>query len=138
MAGLAPVRRRLLARARGHVVEVGVGTGGSFEFYPATFRSFRGCEPDHHMLRRAHRKLPLLACAAKLSDGSAERLLHADGSFDTVVMTFVLCTIPDPAAALAEARRVLRLDGQLLFAEHVAHPSPVGLSLQGGLNRPWR
>ena len=68
----------------------------------------------------------------------AEALPFADGEFDTVVSTLVLCTVPDQAAALREIRRVLRPGGQLLFMEHIRSDSPRWARWQDRLNRPWR
>jgi SAM-dependent methyltransferase len=68
----------------------------------------------------------------------AERLPFEDSSFDTAVFTLVLCTVPDPAAALAEAARVLRPNGRLLFVEHVRSEDPGLARWQDRLERPWR
>ena len=137
MAGLRPVREKLLPQAEGDVLEIGVGTGTNFGLYSSRVRTLTGCEPDPHMLKRARARPPSPDHERALDDAFAERLPYPDARFDTVVATFVLCTIPDPAAALAEARRVLRPGGRLLFAEHVAHGHRVGRSMQRAIGRPW-
>jgi ubiquinone/menaquinone biosynthesis C-methylase UbiE len=150
MRPLAPARQLVVPRAEGEVLEVGVGTGLNFELYDARrVRRLTGIEPDLHMLRRALPRAGALRLAASLVVADAERLPFAAASFDTVVVTFTLCTIPDPAAALAEIRRVLRPAGQVLVLEHtrsVQHGlarvqdavTPLWRRLAGGchLNRP--
>lgn len=117
-AELAPRRAALLSGLAGTVLDIGAGTGANLPHFPA------GCtvtavEPDPHMRRRLAAKLNTAAANVVVSDSGAEALPAADASVDAVVFTLVLCTVPDPAAALAEARRVLRPDGRLLFLEHV-------------------
>jgi SAM-dependent methyltransferase len=137
MAPLGEIRARVLPQARGEVLELGAGTGGNFALYPPALRRLAACEPDPHMRRRAARRAERLKLGVELCAASAEALPYPDAAFDTVVATFVLCTIPAPDRALEEARRVLRPGGQLLFAEHVAHRRPAGRRVQDALDRPW-
>jgi ubiquinone/menaquinone biosynthesis C-methylase UbiE len=136
--GLREMRRQLLARARGRVLELGAGTGVNLELYPEAVEELVLVEPDPHMAKRLRDRLATSPRPATLVEDSAERLPFADAGFDTAVATLVLCTIPDPAAALREAARVLKPGGELLFIEHVRAEQP-GLAVwQDRLEKPWR
>jgi ubiquinone/menaquinone biosynthesis C-methylase UbiE len=111
-------RRRLLAGARGAVLEIGGGTGANLVHYRSVDR-VTIAEPDPFMRKRIGPKLENARVPVEVSEAGAEALPFPDGSFDTVVSTFVLCTVPDQEAALDEVRRVLRPGGRLLFIEHV-------------------
>jgi ubiquinone/menaquinone biosynthesis C-methylase UbiE len=111
-------RRRLLAGARGAVLEIGGGTGANLAHYRSVDR-VTIAEPDPFMRKRIGPKLENARVPVEVSEAGAEALPFPDGSFDTVVSTFVLCTVPDQEAALDEVRRVLRPGGRLLFIEHV-------------------
>ena len=111
-------RRRLLAGARGAVLEIGGGTGANLAHYRDVDR-VTIAEPDPFMRSRIGPKLEDARVPVEVSAAGAEALPFPDGSFDTVVSTLVLCTVPDQAAALDEVRRVLRPGGRLLFIEHV-------------------
>jgi ubiquinone/menaquinone biosynthesis C-methylase UbiE len=111
-------RRRLLAGARGAVLEIGGGTGANLAHYRNVDR-VTIAEPDPFMRNRIGPKLDEARVPVEVSAAGAEALPYPDGSFDTVVSTLVLCTVPDQEAALDEVRRVLRPGGRLLFIEHV-------------------
>jgi ubiquinone/menaquinone biosynthesis C-methylase UbiE len=111
-------RRRLLAGARGAVLEIGGGTGANLAHYRNVDR-VTIAEPDRFMRNRIGPKLEEARVPVEVSAAGAEALPYPDGSFDTVVSTLVLCTVPDQEAALDEVRRVLRPGGRLLFIEHV-------------------
>lgn len=111
-------RARLLASARGTVLEIGGGTGANLPHYRDVER-VTVSEPDPFMRRRLSPKLEAALVPVEVSEAGAEALTFPDESFDTVVSTLVLCTIPDQVSALAEVRRVLRPGGRLLFIEHV-------------------
>jgi ubiquinone/menaquinone biosynthesis C-methylase UbiE len=113
-------RRELLAGTSGAVLEVGAGTGANVPYYPPAVERLLLTDPDPHMLARLERPLAALRRPAKVESAVADRLPFPDASFDFVVGTLVLCSVPDPAAALAEIRRVLRPDGAFVFLEHVA------------------
>jgi len=136
MSGLKRVRHKVVPAATGDVLELGFGTGLNLPSYEG-ISSLVAIEPDPHMRRRAAKRAERLGVDVELEDAFAEELPYADGSFDTVVATFVLCTIPDPVAALREARRVLRKDGRLLFAEHVASSFAVPLRMQNLIDPLW-
>ena len=113
------IRPRLLGDLNGRVLEIGVGTGASFEYYPSEAQ-VTGTEPDPYMLERARRRLAGLGVTSiELRQAPAEQLPFDDASFDHVVSTLVLCTVRDQPRALAEVRRVLKPDGTLRFLEHV-------------------
>jgi SAM-dependent methyltransferase len=137
-AGLRDLRRDLLAQARGRVLEVGAGTGLNLELYPERIEDLTLLEPDPHMTAQLRKKPALAARAAEVVEAPAEHLPFDDHSFDTVVATLVLCTVPDPATALAEIRRVLKPDGQFLFLEHVRSLDPGLARWQDRLEGPWR
>jgi SAM-dependent methyltransferase len=136
-AGLRETRRAALAEARGRTVDLGAGTGANLGLYPAAVSELVLAEPDPHMLKRLRVKVGEAGVDAEVVEAPAERLPFADASFDTAVFTLVLCTVPDPAAALAEAARVLRPGGRLLFVEHVRSPEDGLARWQDRLERPW-
>ena len=121
--GFAEHRRRLLAEARGLVVEIGAGTGLNFPWYPAGVEVV-ATEPDRHMLRGAGKAARRASARLSLRQAPAESLPLPAGSADTVVSTLVLCSVPDQAAVLAEATRVLKPGGRLLLLEHVRSGDP--------------
>lgn len=111
-------RARLLAGARGAVLEVGGGTGANLPHYRNVER-VTVSEPDPFMRERLRPKLETARVPVGISEAGAQALEFPDGSFDTVVSTLVLCTVPDQVSALDEIRRVLNPGGRLLFIEHV-------------------
>lgn len=114
--GLADWRRALLEELSGDVLEIGAGTGLNLAHYGPDVR-LTLCEPDPGMRRQLQRRADGVGTVL---DAPAEALPFADGSFDHVVATLVLCTVRDPDAAVAEVARVLRPGGQFVFLEHVA------------------
>lgn len=130
-------RRRLVEEASGEVLEVGAGTGLNFGHYRAATRVV-AVEPDPGMRARAQRRARRAGVAVEVVDGNGMALPFADGSFDTVVFSLVLCTIPDPARTLSEAHRVLRPGGVLRFYEHVRSTDARLARRQDRLEHPWR
>ena len=118
-AGLRGQRRQLLADAAGATLEIGAGTGLNLEHYPEAVTRLVLAEPDEHMRRRLVRRVSEIRPSTEIVAADAEGLPFPDGSFDTVVVTFVLCSVPEQQAALAEVARVLKPGGRLLFLEHV-------------------
>jgi SAM-dependent methyltransferase len=118
-AGAGRQRARLLRRASGRVIEVGAGPGANFAHYPGAVTDVLAVEPEPALHRLAGRAAERAQIPVWVVDGVAERLPARSGAFDTAVSTLVLCTVPDPAVALAELHRVLRPGGRLLFWEHV-------------------
>jgi SAM-dependent methyltransferase len=137
-AGAGALRRQLLGRARGLTVEIGSGTGLNLRHYPDDLDDLVLTEPDPPMHSRLAKRLHRSGRRARLVDAAAERLPFPDGSVDTVVSTFVLCTVDDPELALREIARVLRPDGQFLFLEHVRARSTRLAAWQDRLVEPWR
>jgi ubiquinone/menaquinone biosynthesis C-methylase UbiE len=137
-AGLREMRRETLAAARGRTIDLGAGTGANLALYPDAVTELVLAEPDPHMVNQLRPKLAQSARAAELVEAPAERLPFEDSSFDTAVFTLVLCTVPDPEAALAEAARVLKPGGKLLFVEHVRASHPGLARWQDRLETPWR
>jgi SAM-dependent methyltransferase len=121
-ACLAAWRADLLGAVRGRVLEIGAGTGANLAFYPASgLERLVLAEPDARMRARLEAKLraaPRPEVEVAAAPGAP--LPFADASFDWVVGTLVLCTVPDPEGVLAEVRRVLRPGGRFAFIEHVA------------------
>ncbi len=137
-AGLRQMRGELLAEAKGRVLEIGAGTGANLSLYPDAVTELVTVEPDPHMAKRLREKLHGSSRTATVVEAPAERMPFEDASFDTAVATLVLCTVPDPAAAIAEVTRVLKPGGRLLFVEHVRAQDPSLARWQDRLEKPWR
>lgn len=134
---LNDLRRTLVSRARGRTLEIGTGTGLNLPHYPADLDELILTEPSVPMLARLKRRRREAAVSARLLAVGAEDLPIPDSTIDTVVSTFVLCTVTDPAAALREISRVLAPTGQLLFIEHVRATSSGLGRAQDLLHGPW-
>jgi SAM-dependent methyltransferase len=137
-AGVRALRRELVGTARGVTVEIGSGTGLNLPYYPDDLDDLVLAEPDGPMRSRLEQRLSRSGRNARLVEARAERLPFPDRSVDTVVSTFVLCTVDVPELALREIARVLRPDGQFLFLEHVRSDSKRLASWQDRLAEPWR
>jgi SAM-dependent methyltransferase len=135
--GMAALRRDLLASAHGRVLELGAGTGLNLAHFPERVAELVLTEPEPAMRARLERRVARSARPAAVAAAGAEALPFADGAFDTVVSTMVLCTVGDVARALGEARRVLAPGGRLLFIEHVRGPARLA-RWQDRLAAPWR
>ncbi len=120
-----PLRADLFARARGDVLELGVGTGATFAHYPSTLASLTGLDISEGMLAQARPKAISLPFPVTLRAADFQTLPFTDSSFDTVTSSLALCGIPDPRLLFAEIRRVLRPGGRLLALEHIRPPNPV-------------
>jgi len=137
-AGMGEKRRELLSQATGRVIEIGAGTGLNFRHYPPDrVTEVVAIEPDPHMLKRATSAATAGPVPVELLRTTAESLPFDDDEFDTAVSTLVLCSVRDPAEALAEIRRVVKPGGALLFFEHVRSEDPKKARWQDRLERPW-
>jgi ubiquinone/menaquinone biosynthesis C-methylase UbiE len=132
----AELKRRLLAHARGRVLEIGAGTGLSFPHYTGV-EELVAVEPSEPMLHRARRRARELGRDVTFVTAPAEQLPFEDDSFDTVVVMAVLCTVDEPERAVEEIHRVLRPAGCFLFLEHVRSPDAKRARWQDRLERPW-
>jgi ubiquinone/menaquinone biosynthesis C-methylase UbiE len=110
------------SRVDGEVLELAFGTGRNLPYYPAGVR-LTGIELSPQMLEIARQRAEEMGRDVDLRIGDAQTLEFEDQSFDTVIITFGLCTIPDDRGAVTEAHRVLRPDGRLVLLEHVRSPS---------------
>lgn len=132
-------RQKLIPLAHGRVLEVGLGTGRNLPFYDRQRVSqVVGVDPALSLHPIARRRVAASGLDVELMGLSAERLPAPDASFDTVVSTWTLCSIPDPVAALREMRRVLKPGGQLLFSEHGLAPEPGVARWQTRLQPYWK
>ena len=114
-----PWRRSLLTALKGHnVLEVGVGTGKNLPYYPADI-ALTGIDISEKMLEYAEIKAQKLRLKTSLLQADAQSLPFPDNSFDAALVTFVLCSVPEPKLALRELRRVVAPGGQILILEHV-------------------
>jgi ubiquinone/menaquinone biosynthesis C-methylase UbiE len=135
----ARTRAAIVPQAEGRVLEIGIGSGHNLRFYrPGRVQSVTGVDPSAGMTRRARRRtaaipIPVDIVSLELGEIKAER-----ASFDTIVCTFTLCTIPDVTAAFHEMRRVLRPGGRFLFAEHGRAPDAAVARWQDRLTPLWR
>lgn len=123
-------REWVCGQAKGDVLEVAVGSGRNFSFYPGGV-ALSGFDLSPAMVELARARAEELGLDVDLQVADATRLPYADASFDTVVCTYSLCAIPDPAAAAREMFRVLRPGGQAVLSEHVRSGNPLVLAAQG-------
>jgi SAM-dependent methyltransferase len=124
--GCKPIMRqraKVVPRARGQVLELGIGLGRNLAFYdPAKVARVTGVDPSEALRRRTLSAPRPDGLEVEVLDGVAEELPFDPASFDTVVCTFTLCSVRDPGRVLSETRRVLRPGGELLFSEHGLAP----------------
>lgn len=139
--GIKPVRRqrrKVVPQAQGRVLEIGIGTGLNLEHYDkARVRAIVGLDPGLEMHRLARKRVAQAGIPVELVGLSAEKIPFDAGTFDTVVVTYSLCTIPDPVAALREMRRVLKPGGRLLYCEHGRAPDESVRRWQDRLTPMW-
>ncbi len=136
---LAEFRRPVVAQARGRVLELGIGAGANMPLLPAgQIDELIGIEPSAELCEMARSAARAHAFESSIIEAPAEQLPFDDASFDTVLCTFTLCTVNDPARVLAEARRVLCSDGRFLFCEHGRAPDAGVARWQARLDPFWR
>jgi SAM-dependent methyltransferase len=132
-------RAKVVPGARGRVLEIGIGSGLNLSLYDAAHvERVIGVDPSPEMTRMAVRAASRVSFDVELISAGAERLPLDGHSFDTVLTTYALCTIPDALAALTEMRRVMRPGGRLLFCEHGLAPDAGIRRWQNRANPLWR
>ncbi|MEM9599822.1 MAG: class I SAM-dependent methyltransferase [Pseudomonadota bacterium] len=132
-------RQKIVPQARGHVVEIGIGSGLNLPYYdPEHVRRVTGIDPDASLWAKAAPRVAACDFPVERMGLSGESLPLTDGSADTVVVTYALCTIPDPVAALREMGRVLRPGGEILFTEHGRAPDPSVARWQDRIDPIWK
>jgi ubiquinone/menaquinone biosynthesis C-methylase UbiE len=131
-------RQLVVPLAQGRVLEVGIGTGLNMRYYDKTrVTRITGLDPALQLHPLARERIAQSGLDVDLVGLSAEQIPLPDASFDTVLITYTLCTIPDPVAALKEMRRVLAPHGRLLFCEHGRAPDASVQRWQDRLQPLW-
>lgn len=142
LCGIKPVQRqraKIVPLARGRVLEIGIGTGRNLPFYDKShLQQLYGLDPALQMHHKARQRMQAAGLQVEMLDLPAEKIPMPDASFDTVVSTFTLCTIPDAVTALREMRRVLKPGGRLLFCEHGTAPDASVRRWQDRLTPLWK
>lgn len=131
-------RSRVTSAAQGRVLEIGIGSGLNLPLYAAPVSEILGLEPAPRLIAMAQRTAGRCSSPVKFIEGSAESIPLDAHSVDTVVTTWTLCSIPQATVALQEMRRVLKPDGQLLFAEHGRSPEENVRKWQDRLTPAWK
>jgi ubiquinone/menaquinone biosynthesis C-methylase UbiE len=127
-------RARVCEGLAGDIVEIGFGTGHNLPFLPAAVSRVRAVEPSRRSVDLARARIASAGIPVEVVGLDGQRLPLPDDSADAVLCTWSLCTIPDPVAAVAEMRRVLRPGGELHFVEHGRSPHPKVSTWQDRLN----
>lgn len=135
---LAAYRRRVIPAAAGRVLEIGIGSGLNLPFYGARVERVIGLDPSAKLLSMARNAAGKISLPVETIENSAETIPLYNRSVDTVVTTWMLCSIPDAHRALAEMRRVLKPGGRLLFVEHGLAPEAGVRRWQDRLTPVWR
>lgn len=134
---LRPYRQRVVADARGHVMEIGIGSGLNLPLYPAGVERVTGVDPSPALLRLAEQASHRTGAEAELIEGTAEDLPIEDATVDCAIASWTLCSVADPHRTLAELRRVLRPNGFFAFVEHGLAPEPHIRRWQRWLTPVW-
>lgn len=136
---VARLRAVFVPQARGDVLEIGIGTGLNLPFYSSDVRHVYGVDPSVELQRMARRRAGDVPVEVEFLTQSAEETLPIpSGSIDTVVLAWTLCSIPNPARALEQMRRVLKPSGRLVFAEHGRAPDAGVAAWQDRLTPVWK
>jgi ubiquinone/menaquinone biosynthesis C-methylase UbiE len=124
MSFVTDERKKALAGVTGAVLEVGFGSGHNLPWYPDTVRSVVAVDPSTEGAKLARKRIAAARFPVEYIPLAGEQIAAPDASFDSVVSTFTLCSIPDPVAALEQMRRVLKPDGKLFLVEHGRSAEP--------------
>ncbi|WP_137888556.1 class I SAM-dependent methyltransferase [Pseudomonas sp. 2FE] len=139
MGAVMQARSKIVPQAQGRVLEIGIGSGLNLEFYdPAKVSRIIGVDPAAEMQALARERAARIAIAVEMIPLELGQIQAAAASFDSIVCTFTLCTIPDAVAALQEMRRVLKPGGRLLFCEHGLAPDLPVVRWQNRLTPLWK
>src|SRR5438128_622437 len=130
-------RAKIVPRTTGLVLEVGIGSGLNLAFYGPGVQRVYGIDPSLGLWKLGRERWQKASVPVKFVGASAELLPFPDKAMDTVLMTWTLCSIPNPHRALEEIRRVLRPDGRLIFVEHGLTPDRSVATWQTRLNPLW-
>lgn len=133
-----PFRERTAGAAHGRVLEIGIGSGLNLASYRRGIETVYGVDPSAELLAKAGQRVADVGFPVRLLEASSEKLPLENESFDTIVTTFTLCSIPDVGAALLEIRRVLKPEGELLFAEHGRAPDQDVMRWQDRITPLWK
>ena len=137
--GIEKRRRQIIPLAEGHVFELGCGGGLNQPLYDtAKVTAFAGIDPHEKLLEGARERARAKGWQHDIRQGIGEHIPFADGSFDTAVCTYTLCSVDDPAQVLSELRRILKPEGKLLFLEHGRAPDTAVARWQERLEPAWR
>jgi ubiquinone/menaquinone biosynthesis C-methylase UbiE len=131
-------RSEIIPKARGRVLEIGIGSGLNFPYYGAGVTHVWGIDPSRELLAMARPNRSAAPCSVELCCESAEQIPLNNASADTIVLTWSLCTISDPPRALEEMRRVLKPGGAVIFAEHGLAPDPGVRKWQERMSPLWK
>lgn len=132
-------REKIVSLAAGRVLEIGIGSGLNLPFYnPSKVRHVWGIDPSQELWNMAEKTLTGSGFSVEFIKGNAEAIPLDDRCADSALVTFTLCTVSDVVPALAEIRRVLKPDGQLIFCEHGAAPDAAVRRWQDRLNPIWK
>ncbi len=134
----AKVRAALIPRARGEVLEIGIGSGLNLPFYTPEVKHIFGVDPSLELQKMAAKRVAGTVKVEFIPQSAEEPLPLDEASIDTVVMAWTLCSIPNAAKALQQMRRVLKTDGRLLFVEHGRAPERKVAAWQDRLTPVWK
>ena len=139
MGEVMKARAKVVPQAQGRVLEIGIGSGLNLEFYdPAHVSLIVGVDPSAEMQHLGRERAARIDIPVEMIALELNQIQAADASFDSIVCTFTLCSIPDAVAALQDMRRVLKPGGRLLFCEHGLAPDASVVRWQHRLTPYWK
>lgn len=131
-------REKIVPMAKGRVLEIGIGSGLNLPYLDASrIDSLVGIDPSEELIRIAEQRINDSMPKIEFIVSKAEQMSFNDNTFDTVLMTYTMCTVDDASRVLDEIKRVLKSDGQLLFCEHGLAPEEKVVVWQNRINRFW-